>query len=84
MQKNIMAQTDLALFNTYNHNSGFYFVAAHTDSGTRFYSDPISTFENAENVFNQYLGVINYFEGGAVEMYQIHDDDYDIISYARV
>jgi len=84
MTKNITAQTDLAMTNTYANVSGFYFIAAHTVAGTRFYSNPIATFEEAEHIFSQYVDVINYFEGGYVEMYQIHEDDYDIISCIHI
>lgn len=84
MNKNIAAQTDLVMTETHNDIIGFYFVAAHTIAGTRFYSNPIATFEEAEHIFSQYVDVINYFEGGYVEMYQIHEDDYDIISCIHI
>ena len=82
--KDIIAQTDLVLSeNTMNVN-GFYFVAAHTDSGTRFYSDPIATFDKAEQIYNQYIDVINYFNGGNIQLYKINDDDFEVISYSRI
>ncbi len=80
----ICAQTDLALTKTYNNVSGFYFVAAHTNSGTRFYSECILTFEYAEKIFDRYVDVVKYFNGGTIEMYQIKEDDYSIIAYTRV
>lgn len=82
--KDIIAQTDLVLSeNTMNVN-GFYFVVAHTDSGTRFYSDPVATFDKAEQVYNQYIDVINYFNGGNIQLYKINDDDFEVISYSKV
>lgn len=82
--KDILAQTDLALTSSYTHVEGFYFVAAHTDGGTRFYSDPIATFEKAEEMFDSYVDLITYFNGGYITMYKIHVDDYDVIAYVRI
>ena len=82
--KDIMAQTDLGLTKIYTDINGFYFIAAHTDSGTRFYSDPISTFERAEEMFNSYVDLVSYFNGGYVNMYKINTDDYDIVAYVRI
>ena len=83
--KDIMAQTDLALVCTDAPNvNGFYFVAAHTDSGTRFYSDPIATFEKAQAIYNSYIDVLVYFKGGNVQLYQIKEDDFDVIAYTKI
>lgn len=81
---NICAQTDLVMSDTYKNVAGFYFVVAHTDSGTRFYSDPIATFEAAEHIFNSYVDTVKYFNGGTVEMYKILSDDYNVIAYIRI
>ena len=43
MKNNIAAQTDLAMTETHTNIIGFYFIAAHTVAGTRFYSNPIAT-----------------------------------------
>ena len=82
--ESVKAQTDLALPHQYKDIEGFYFVAAHTDSGTRFYSDPINTFEYAEKIYNNYISVIEYFDGGYVQMYKINEDNYEIIAYTRI
>lgn len=84
LANDILAQTDLALTSSHTHIEGFYFVAAHTDGGTRFYSDPISTFERAEEIFDSYVDLISYFNGGYINMYKINVDDYDIIAYVRI
>ena len=82
--ESIKAQTDLALHYQYKNIEGFYFIAAHTDSGTRFYSDPINTFEYAEKIYNSYISVIEYFDGGYVQMYKINEDNYEIVAYTRI
>lgn len=84
LTNDILAQTDLALTETYKNIEGFYFVSAHTDTGTRFYSEPIATFESAEKMFNDYTDVIEYFKGGTVTLYKINSDDYDVIAYVHV
>ena len=80
----VQAQTDLALTDTYDDITQYYFVAAHTLSGSRFYSDPVKTFQEAEKIFGDYVNVIDYFKGGEVEIYQISRDDYAIIAYTRI
>ena len=82
-KEDVMAQTNLAMLDVPFNKTGFYFIAAHTDSGTRFYSDPITTFEQAESIYNSYIDVIKYFNGGNIQLYQIHNDDFDIIAYSR-
>lgn len=82
--KDVCAQTDLALTESYNNPIGFYFVVSHTDNGTRFYSDPIANIEVAEETFGNYVDVIKYFEGGTVELYKILPDDYDVIAFVRI
>ena len=83
-QNDILAQTDLTTDVAHNEINGFYFVTAHTTAGTRFYSNPISTFEYAEDVFNSYIDIINYFDGGHVEIYQIFNDDYQIVAHVNL
>ena len=80
----VQAQTDLALTDTYDDIIRYYFVAAHTLSGSRFYSDPVKTFQEAEKIFSDYVSVIDYFKGGEVEIYQISRDDYTIVAYTRI
>lgn len=84
LANDILAQTDLALTSSHTNVEGFYFVAAHTDGGTRFYSDPIATFENAEEIFDNYVDLVTYFKGGYVNLYKINADDYEVIAYVRI
>lgn len=82
--KDILAQTDLALIEPITDISGFYFIAAHTDAGTRLYSEAISNFEMAEKIYNQYIDIIKYFNGGSVQLYKINIDDFDVVAYTRI
>ena len=84
IKQDIMTQTDLSLTKTYSESLGFYFVTAHTIKGTRFYSDSIATFEQAEKIFDSYVDVITYFSGGYVQMYKINENNYDIIAYVKI
>lgn len=84
MNTSILAQTDLLMEKTNQNIINFYFVAAHTNSGTRFYSDAFASFDQAENIFNSYIDVISYFDGGHVELYQINEDDYDILAHVKI
>ena len=83
-KEDVMAQTNLAMLDVPFNKTGFYFIAAHTDSGTRFYSDAIATFEIANDEYKKYLSVVEYFQGGSVTLYQINDEDYNIISYTKI
>lgn len=82
--KDILAQTDLALLEPITDITGFYFIAAHTDAGTRLYSEAIANFEMAEKIYNQYIDVIKYFDGGNVQLYRIDLDGFDIVAYTKV
>ena len=83
-KEDILAQTDLIISSLNSNIVGFYFIAAHTDSGMRLYSDPLYNFNYAEREYEKYVGVVEYFEGGSVILYKIKDDDYDIISYTKI
>ena len=83
-KEDILAQTDLMMPSSNFNIVGFYFIAAHTDSGMRLYSDPLYDLDYAEKEYEKYVGVVEYFEGGSVVLYKINDDDYDIISYTKI
>ena len=52
-------------------------------------TDKLTT-DNFKNVFdalemyNEYITLVKYFEGGTVELFRIDDFDFDIISVSRV
>ena len=62
----------------------FYFVAAHTIDGARFYSETFDDVISTIDVYFEYEDVVRYFGGGIVELFRIDENDFDIISTSRV
>lgn len=62
----------------------YYFIAAHTINGARFYSEPYSSAINAVDNYNDYIDLVKYFGGGTVELFKIDEQDFDVISVSRV
>ena len=83
--ENVLAQTDYLILNNKGKDMvGYYFIAAHTDTGARFYSEPIQIFRDAEAAFNSYCDLVQYFDGGTVELFAIDLDDFTILATARL
>lgn len=82
--EDVFAQTDHFINETSSDEIRYYFIAAHTINGARFYSEP---FENVMDAVQQYIvyeDTIDYFGGGTVELFRIDPDDFDIIAVSRV
>lgn len=78
----VYAQTD-RLINT-SENSCYYFIAAHTINGARFYSPTYKNVIDALTDFRSYEDTVRYFNGGMVELFKIDVEDFDIIAVSRV
>lgn len=82
--EDVFAQTDRLINETSSDEIRYYFIAAHTINGARFYSE---SFENVMDAVQQYItyeDTVNYFGGGTVELFRIDPDDFDIIAISRV
>lgn len=83
--EDILAQTDLLIpLNKGKDMAGYYFIAAHTDTGARFYSEPLRFYNEAEKTFDSYCDLVNYYEGGTVELFAIDPDDFSLLATARL
>lgn len=80
----IHAQTDLVFETKSDKFTPYYFIAAHTVRGSRFYSETFKSSLDALEVYPQYVDMIQYFGGGQVELFRITEDDYDVISISYV
>lgn len=78
----IFAQTDRLVAEP--KSDTFYFVAAHTIDGARFYSETFSDVISTVDIYHEYEDVVRYFGGGIVELFRIDEKDFDIISTSRV
>lgn len=55
-----------------------YFIVGRTLSGARFYSEDIE-WEDTVDTFKDYKGMVNYFGGGVVELYEYTIDEYELV-----
>lgn len=78
----VFAQTDRLVAEP--SQTTFYFVAAHTIDGARFYSETFEDVISVIDVYHEYESVVSYFGGGIVELFRIDEKDFDIISTSRV
>lgn len=82
--EDVFAETD-RLVNSEKHQiRSWWYVTAHTINGSRFYSEPFESFDDASSYFDDMKNVTEYFGGGSVEMLRINDYDYDIVAIARI
>lgn len=82
--EDVLANSDRILNKEKTKICSWWFVAAHTINGGRFYSEPFKIFDEACKEFNRYEDVVQWFGGGHVELLRISDYDYDVIAYSRV
>ncbi len=79
----IYAQTD-RLYSKEKNTTLYYFIAAHTLNGGRFYSEVFKTFAEAFTAYSSYIDMVKYFNGGYVELFRINNEDFDIVSISRI
>ena len=82
--EDVFAQTNRFINKTSDKEEVFYFIAAHTINGARFYSETFDDVITAANVYNKYEDLVQYFDGGTVELFKIDSKDFDIIAISRV
>ena len=63
---------------------GMFFAVGRATCGGRFYSETVNDYESAIKLFKKYIGTIEYFGGGEVELFCINDDGYDIIIKTKI
>ena len=88
----VFAETEYLISNTkdrsINDNKqrirSWWFVTAHTINGGRFYSEPFDLFEDACDYFDNIKSLVNYFDGGYVEMLRVNNFDYDVVAICRI
>ena len=81
----LYAQSDRLYMPQDNKTYPYYFVAAHTVNGGRFYSETFQASIDAMPIYQDYADIIvKYFGGGQVEMFRIDENDFDIISMTQI
>lgn len=78
----VFAQTDR--FINAPVETRYYFIAAHTIDGGRFYSPSFTDVMDAVDCYQDYVDMVKYFGGGIIELFRIDEIDFDIISVSRV
>ncbi len=82
--EDVFAETDRFVEPASSKENSYYFVAAHTINGARFYSEPFDHALDATKSFITYEDVVAYFGGGTIELFRIDPDDFDVIAISRV
>ena len=82
--EDVFAETNRFVEPVSSEENSYYFVAAHTINGARFYSEPFDYTLDAAKSFITYKDVVAYFGGGTVELFRIDPDDFDVIAVSRV
>ncbi len=65
-------------------SKSYYIITGLCFSGSRHYSEIIFNFSNAQEIFEEYCGVVSYFGGGIVYLYCINNFDYEIVKSKKV
>lgn len=65
-------------------NKAYYFIAAHTINGARFFSESFNNISIAAQNYVLYEDLVDYFGGGIVELYYIDEEDFNIVAISRV
>lgn len=65
-------------------SDGLYFVVGRTNTGARYYSETVNSYADVHRIFNQYKDMIGYFGGGEIQIFYVHDKDYDVIESSRI
>ena len=82
--EDVFAQTDYFITQSKPAETRYYFIAAHTINGARFYSETFKNSIDAIKTYNLYEDTVSYFGGGTVELFRIDEEDFDIIAISRV
>lgn len=80
----LYAQTDVLFDGKEPQFVPYYFIAAHTIHGGRFYSEVFKNSLEALEIYPQYADMVQYFGGGQVELFRITENDYDVIAISYV
>ena len=71
-------------FEKFSSFNDMYFVVGRTNTGARYYSETVDSYNKAYDIFKQYKDMIAYFGGGEVQIFCIHEDGYDVVEFSRI